>query len=56
MSQYFETIKVTTKQVECDGGKGPNGHPAVYLDVAKKGEVTCPYCSRHYVLAEGRAA
>jgi len=25
-------------------------HPRVYLDVTKTGEVTCPYCSAHYVL------
>ncbi|MCE1244481.1 zinc-finger domain-containing protein [Oryzomicrobium sp.] len=25
-------------------------HPRVFLDVTKTGEVTCPYCSAHYVL------
>jgi uncharacterized Zn-finger protein len=25
-------------------------HPRVFLDVVHTGEVTCPYCSAHYVL------
>jgi uncharacterized Zn-finger protein len=24
-------------------------HPRVFLDVVHTGEVTCPYCSAHYV-------
>ena len=24
-------------------------HPRVYLDVAKTGEASCPYCGTHYV-------
>jgi uncharacterized Zn-finger protein len=27
-----------------------SSHPRVYLDVAKTGEVSCPYCGTHYVL------
>lgn len=26
-------------------------HPRVFLDVAKTGDVKCPYCGAHYVLA-----
>ena len=26
-----------------------NLHPRVFLDVLHTGEVTCPYCSAHYV-------
>lgn len=26
-----------------------NQHPRVYLDITHTGEVTCPYCSAHYV-------
>ncbi|MBT6093987.1 MAG: zinc-finger domain-containing protein [Rhodospirillaceae bacterium] len=48
-----ETIEVTTKRVACDGGGGALGHPKVYLEMGEHSEVTCPYCSRHYVLAEG---
>ncbi|MBI1275193.1 zinc-finger domain-containing protein [bacterium] len=51
MTTYFESFDVDSPSVACDGGKGPLGHPMVYLDVAKHGEVTCPYCSRHYILS-----
>ena len=50
--QPEETVVVQTTTVRCDGGGGPLGHPAVYLKIPAK-EVTCPYCSRHFVLAEG---
>ncbi len=48
-----ETIYVTTETVGCDGGGGPLGHPMVYLHLNNQGQVTCPYCSRHYMLKEG---
>ena len=50
MSEFFETIYVDSGRVACDGGSGPTGHPRVFLNVSKHGEITCPYCSRHYVL------
>ena len=43
-----ETIYVTDTVVACDGGK--LGHPRVFLNLSSRGEVTCPYCSRRYVL------
>ena len=56
----FETIEVFTQEVACDGGNGPLGHPRVYLhlDSDKGYEITCPYCSRTYVLKQsgGRRA
>lgn len=27
-----------------------NAHPRVYLPILEAGEVTCPYCSAHYIL------
>jgi uncharacterized Zn-finger protein len=30
-----------------------NSHPKVYLDVAKAGQVKCPYCGTVYQLKEG---
>jgi uncharacterized Zn-finger protein len=30
-----------------------NSHPKVYLDVAKTGEVRCPYCGTVYRLKAG---
>lgn len=29
-----------------------DGHPRVYLDIEKTGEVVCPYCETHYALAD----
>lgn len=45
-----ETIHVKDAIVACDGGGGTAGHPRVFLDMEDRGEVVCPYCSRHYVL------
>lgn len=47
------SIEVETTTVSCNGGGGPLGHPKVYLDLGVDHEVVCPYCSRHFVLAEG---
>ncbi|MGQ9724298.1 MAG: zinc-finger domain-containing protein [Tepidimonas sp.] len=33
-----------------------NGHPRVFLDVAKTGQAVCPYCGTVYRLREGEAA
>ncbi len=47
----FETIMVNSAEVVCDGGGGAVGHPKVYLHIdEEKGEITCPYCSRNFVL------
>ena len=51
-----ETIEVDSTSVKCDGGGGPLGHPAVYLNMGESGSVDCPYCGRKFVLAEGAAA
>ena len=47
-----KNIEVKTKRVACDGGGGSLGHPKVYLAIGNVSEITCPYCSRHYVLVE----
>jgi uncharacterized Zn-finger protein len=47
-----EMITVESRTVGCDGGGGALGHPLVYLRIEDR-QVTCPYCSRTYVLAEG---
>ena len=54
MTQQFEVIQVTAREVACDGGGGPLGHPKVYLHVDHEDgdQVTCPYCSRTYVYRE----
>ena len=46
-----ETTMVEKRAVPCDGG-GSLGHPRVWLRITDR-QVTCPYCSRTYVLAEG---
>lgn len=49
----FETITVDHNPVACDGGGGPLGHPRVFLNMGHDRQVTCPYCSRTYLLADG---
>lgn len=50
----FETLTVHRTEVACDGDGGALGHPRVYLHIDRAaGQVTCPYCSRCYVLEEG---
>ena len=49
-----EEIKVTSKQIRCDGGKGAHGHPAVYLTIdPRTRDVVCPYCSRRFSYLPG---
>jgi uncharacterized Zn-finger protein len=48
-----DPIYVETATAECDGGDGSLGHPRVTLEVAGAGQAMCPYCSRHFILAEG---
>lgn len=45
----METVYTDESNVACDGGEY-NGHPRVYLDVAKKGHAICPYCSCEFVM------
>jgi uncharacterized Zn-finger protein len=47
--QPFETIYVDRTEVACDGGGGVGGHPRVFLNLAGKGQVECPYCSRLFI-------
>ncbi len=51
-----ETVEVDTPKVACDGGKGPLGHPRVFLNMEGKGQIDCPYCGRRFVLKQGTAA
>lgn len=52
----FETIEISHEEIACDGGGGALGHPRVYLhiDTDKGDSITCPYCSRTYVLKQPR--
>ena len=51
-----EIITVDKPKVACDGGKGALGHPRVFLNMAGKGEIDCPYCGRRFVLKHDTAA
>jgi len=51
-----ETIIVEESRVSCDGGGGALGHPRVFLNLGKDGEVDCPYCDRRFKLKEGAHA
>lgn len=45
-----ETVLTDSPKVSCDGGKGPLGHPRIYMDMSGKSEIICPYCSKHFIL------
>jgi uncharacterized Zn-finger protein len=47
-----EITHTTTRAVSCDGGGEPLGHPKIYLHITNT-EITCPYCSRRFVLEPG---
>lgn len=46
-------VEVTEKDLplHCPMPDAPlwSRHPRVFLDITHDGEVTCPYCSAHYV-------
>jgi uncharacterized Zn-finger protein len=47
----FEIVEVRSLEVSCEGSGGALGHPKVYLHIDQdKGSVTCPYCSRQFIL------
>jgi uncharacterized Zn-finger protein len=55
VTKPIEVLQVNEQVVSCEGGLGRLGHPKVYLHmqgplgtVAR--QVTCPYCSRLFVL------
>jgi uncharacterized Zn-finger protein len=50
-----EIIHVDDRTVACDGGDGPLGHPRVFLRIDDH-QVSCPYCSRLYILNAGAKA
>jgi uncharacterized Zn-finger protein len=44
-----ERLVSKTRKVVCDGPEFSK-HPRIYLSIGAEGEVTCPYCSRQFVL------
>jgi uncharacterized Zn-finger protein len=50
-----DRVEAATRHVSCDGGADPAlGHPRIWMKIEDL-EVTCPYCSRTFVLAHGAA-
>ncbi|MDT7951894.1 MAG: zinc-finger domain-containing protein [Acetobacteraceae bacterium] len=47
-----EILTVYNRNVACDGGDGPLGHPRVWLHIPTD-QTFCPYCSRIFRLAPG---
>ncbi len=45
----MEKVYTSQERVSCNGGEY-EGHPKIYLDTSKTGSVTCPYCSKIYIL------
>lgn len=54
LNQVHDVCRVESSVVGCDGigTGGEGGHPLVYLNMGEEGHVTCPYCSRKFVLVE----
>lgn len=50
LKEPTEIIHVDTPVIGCDGGGGALGHPKVFLNISRTGEVDCPYCGRRYIL------
>ena len=54
-SPPVQTTFTNESRVACTGGGGPLGHPQVWLTLVGDGQVTCPYCSRHFAAAVPQA-
>jgi uncharacterized Zn-finger protein len=49
----FEICYTDTKSVSCEGRAHDYDHPKVFLEIDPKlKEVTCPYCSKKFVLEQ----
>ncbi len=46
-----EAIPIATARFSCDGGKGAQGHPRVYLTLNSLTPTVCPYCSKVFIAA-----
>ena len=48
-----DVILTNQSRVACNGGGGTLGHPQIFLTLGNDGRVTCPYCSREFVMSAG---
>lgn len=44
--EHQKIIECEEPFARCDGGDAAQGHPAVYLDLSKVDQTSCPYCGR----------
>jgi uncharacterized Zn-finger protein len=51
-----QTIEVDGREVACDGGCGPLGHPRVFLNMGDDDHIDCPYCGIRFELSATAAA
>lgn len=42
-------VRIGTREFECIGEPTPRGHPHVYLEMSRGGEIICSYCATRYV-------
>ncbi len=61
LTKPIEVLQVSESVVTCDGGGGRLGHPRVFLHMqgpigTEARQVTCPYCSRLFLLTGDAAA
>ena len=54
--QPHQTIEVDSREVVCDGGNGPLGHPRVFLNMGGADRIDCPYCGARFALSAAAAA
>jgi uncharacterized Zn-finger protein len=54
--QPHQTIEVDRREVACDGGNGPLGHPRVFLNMGSADHIDCPYCGIRFALSAAAAA
>lgn len=48
-----ETVYVKNNEVRCSGGSADEGHPEIYLNIiSEQKQITCPYCSKVFVLKQ----
>ena len=47
------TVIVDGHKVSCDGGGGALGHPLVWMEMGKEGEVVCKYCDKRFIQLGG---
>ena len=51
----MEKVYTKQNQVACNG-TDVSSHPKVYLNVEKKGQVSCPYCSKTFIFDHSGSA